>query len=164
MDDGTQSGERDRDEQGRARNARARDRLGRPLPRGQAGVDPWPEDVVLPPPEALAAAQDLLDRGRPFQAHEVLEGAWKRAPESDRALWQGLAQIAVGATHAARGNRCGAVALLQRGRDAITPYRFAAPHGIDVSGVLAWVAMALAQLGTADDRPHELVGLRLRKV
>ena len=162
MDDGTRSDERDRDAQGRARNARARDRLGRPLPRGQAGVDPWPEDLVLSPAEALAAAQDLLDRGRPFAAHEVLEGAWKNAPEPDRSLWQGLAQIAVGVTHAARGNRRGAVALLQRGGDAITPYHSAAPHGIDVSGVLAWVATALALLATADDRPHELVGLHLR--
>lgn len=153
--------DRDRDEQGRARNARTRDRLGRPLPRGQTGVTPWPEDRILAPDEALAAAQDLLDRGWPFQAHEVLEAAWKVAPIPQRSLWQGLAQLAVGVTHAARGNARGATALLKRGRDAITPYRDAAPYAIDVPGLVAWASSRLEQLSTVEDRPMALEGLQL---
>ena len=35
---------------------------------------------MLPPLESLAEAQRLLDAGRPFHAHEVLEGTWKAAP------------------------------------------------------------------------------------
>ncbi len=62
---------RDRDAAGRARNARPRDGLGRPLPRGAAGDERIPDDLVLPPPEALRLAQQLLDEGRPFHAHEV---------------------------------------------------------------------------------------------
>ena len=64
---------RDRDADGRARNSRPRDALGRPMPHGAPGVPTMPEDVVLPPAEALAEAQRLLDTGRPFHAHEVLE-------------------------------------------------------------------------------------------
>jgi uncharacterized protein len=130
--------DRDRDEVGRARNARPRDGLGRPLPRGAAGVERQPEGVRRPPNETLAEAQRLLDDGRPFHAHEVLEDAWKSAPEAQRALWKGLAQLAVGATHAARGNATGAVALLRRGADHIEPYRDLSPHGIDVAGLLRW--------------------------
>ena len=76
-----------------------------------------PDDLVLPPLESLAEAQRLLDAGRPFHAHEVLEGTWKAAPEHERELWQGLAQLAVGLTHRARGNPVGAARLLERGAD-----------------------------------------------
>ena len=103
---------------GRARNARPRDGLGRPLPRDAAGVERVPDDLVLPPAESLAEAQRLLDAGRPFHAHEVLEGTWKAAPQAERDLWQGLAQLAVGLTHLARGNPTGAVDPAAPGRRA----------------------------------------------
>ncbi len=78
-----------------------------------------PEDLRLPPAEAVRLAQRLIDDGRPFHAHEVLEATWKSAPDGERALWKGLAQIAVGLTHARRGNGRGAVTLLRRGADAV---------------------------------------------
>ena len=74
----------------------------------------------------------------PFHAHEVLEDAWKAAAEPDRPLWRGLAQLAVGLTHAARGNTVGAAALLRRGADTIQPYRDDVPHGVDVPGLIRW--------------------------
>jgi uncharacterized protein len=128
---------RDRDDEGRARNARPRDASGRPLPRGSAGVDRVPEGLALPPAEALAEAQRLLDTGLPFQAHEVLEGTWKATAGAERALWQGLAQLAVGLTHAQRGNATGAAALLGRGAERIAPFTAEPPHGIDVAGLVA---------------------------
>ena len=73
--------------------------------------------------EAAALADRLLRDGRPFHAHEVLEAAWKSGPASERDLWQGLAQIAVGLTHARRGNARGAVALLSRGADRVRGYQ-----------------------------------------
>jgi hypothetical protein len=99
--------ERDRDAAGRPRNARPRDELGRPLPHGTAGVEGIPDDLALSADETLAEAQRLLDAGRAFQAHEVLESTWKAAPEVERELWRGLAQLAVGLTHARRGNAVG---------------------------------------------------------
>ncbi|MEU9123347.1 DUF309 domain-containing protein [Streptomyces sp. NPDC048506] len=129
---------RDRDEQGRARNARPRDGLGRPLPYGSPGVARQPEGVSRTPAQSLAEAQRLLDAGMPFHAHEVLEDAWKAAPEAERELWRGLAQLAVGLTHGARGNAVGGTALLDRGLTAIAPYEDAAPHGIDIAGLRSW--------------------------
>lgn len=147
--------DRDRDAAGRARNARPRDGLGRPLPRGAAGVPRQPEGIARTPEQTLAEAQQLLDAGRPFHAHEVLEDAWKAAPSDERALWKGLAQFAVGVTHAARGNHTGATSLLRRGAAAIEPYRGQDPYGIDVSGLVAW-----AQAGADDPESARVPELR----
>lgn len=131
--------DRDRDEQGRARNARPRDGLGRPLPYGSEGVERQPEGVVRTPEETVAEGQRLLDAGRPFHAHEVFEDAWKSTDvDAERPLWKGLAQLAVGLTHAARGNPTGAVSLLRRGVATIGPFSGQQPYGIDVDGLCAW--------------------------
>jgi uncharacterized protein len=114
--------DRDRDPDGRARSQRPRDALGRPLPHGAEGVERIPDDYAPSAEEALREARRLLDEGRPFHAHEVLEGRWKTAPEEERELWQGLAQICVGLTHLQRGNRRGAAALFARGADRISSY------------------------------------------
>jgi uncharacterized protein len=125
---------RDRDPSGRPRNARPRDELGRPLPREAAGQPP-PDEQALAPQAALDLAQQLIDSGRAFRAHEVLEAAWKAAPPAERDLWQGLAQVAVGLTHAQRGNARGAVALLRRGGQRVAGYAGSAPHGIGAADV-----------------------------
>ena len=128
--------DRDRDESGRPRNARARDELGRPLPDGVEGVPRIPDDLQIPPAETLAYAQDLLNQGRAFHAHEVFEAAWKNGPADERTLWQGLAQLAVGITHVQRGNHTGAATLLRRGAELLAgvtePH-----HGIDLAGLTA---------------------------
>ena len=145
-------GDRDRDSAGRARNARPRDGLGRPLPHGSAGVERAPEGVRRSPEETVRTAQALLATGRPFHAHEVFEDAWKTTPGPDRELWRGMAQLAVGVTHAARGNRRGASSLLRRGADVLAP--FAGDHGVDfldVPGVIAWARSAAAEV----DAGHE---------
>jgi hypothetical protein len=131
---------RDRDETGRARNSRPRDAYGRPLPHGTVGEERVPDDYAAEPAEALAEAQRLLDADRPFHAHEVLEAAWKAAPEAERALWQGLAQLAVGLTHVRRGNGRGAHTLLRRAADRIAPYAGTSTsrglHGIAVADLV----------------------------
>jgi hypothetical protein len=153
---------RDRDDAGRPRNARSRDELGRPLPHGAAGVRPIPDGLALPPAESLAEAQRLLTEGRSFQAHEILEGTWKAAAEPERELWRGLAQLAVGLTHARRGNAVGAVELLRRAASRIAPYAVDPPYDIDVAGLADWTG-ALAtriddegvdRLELADVTPH----------
>jgi hypothetical protein len=135
---------RDRDAAGRARNARARDAAGQPLPRGSGGVERVEEDVVLPPDEALDEAQRLIDAGFPFHAHEVLEARWKAAEEGERSLWQGLAQLAVGLTHAQRGNTVGAPALLRRGAERVGAYSGAVPYGLHPDELVGR-AVALAE-------------------
>lgn len=130
---------RDRDRAGRPRQDRPRDELGRPLPYGAIGVQPVSEQA-LPPEQTLLRARDLIEQGRPFSAHEVLEARWKDCPPEERPLWQGLAQLCVALTHAARGNATGAERILQRGRANLTGYEQsgAGPtYGLDLGHVLA---------------------------
>ncbi|MDQ4011625.1 MAG: DUF309 domain-containing protein [Actinomycetota bacterium] len=127
---------RDRDPTGRARNARPRDAQGRLLPHGAQGVAGLPEDVELNPDEAVNKAQQLIDDGYPFYAHEVLEAVWKASDGAHRELWKGLAQLAVGLTHVQRGNPKGAATLLRRGAERIDPYAVAPPHRLDVAGLV----------------------------
>jgi uncharacterized protein len=155
----TRDGGRERDLLGRPRNARPRDGLGRPLPRGAAGEPRVPDDLSMPPAAALAEAQRMLDGDRPFHAHEVLEASWKAAPASERDLWQGLAQIAVGITHAGRGNAHGAAALLRRGGQRVGTYAGASPHGIEAGQIAqraAELALRIGEEGLAGLAPEDL--------
>src|SRR6476646_7186754 len=122
---------RDRDSSGRARKSRPRDALWRPLAYGSETVERQPEGVVRTPDETITQAQELLDSGKPFHAHEVFEDAWKSTAGADRELWKGLAQLAVGLTHLGRGNMRGAQTLLQRGSRAVAGYRDRPPYGLD---------------------------------
>lgn len=164
---------RDRDPAGRPRNARPRDALGRPLPRDEAraGQAMMPDDLALTGPEAARLADQLLREGRPFHAHEVFEASWKSGPPDERDLWQGLAQIAVGLTHAHRGNARGAVTLLGRGiqrvhayLDRPEPSSRDRPYGMDLAAFLAACEdlmarierQGLAAIPAADLRPNLL--------
>ena len=138
--------ERDRDESGRPRNTRPRDALGRLLPPGSKGVPRIPDDLELPPIQSLAYAQDLLNRGLAFNAHEVLEAAWKSGPDDERPLWQGLAQLAVGITHVQRGNLDGATKLLRRGSGRLGEVDHPAPYSVDVDGLVGWAAALVDEL------------------
>ncbi|HEX6522080.1 MAG TPA: DUF309 domain-containing protein [Streptosporangiaceae bacterium] len=147
--------DRDRDSAGRPRNARARDALGRPLPRGTepvTGESRIPDDLVLPPAEAVRLADELLRAGRPFHAHEVLEASWKNGPGEERDLWQGLAQIAVGLTHAGRGNARGAATLLRRGAQRVGG--FDDRYGMDINQIAASAAALADEIAQ-----HGLSGL-----
>ncbi len=151
--------ERDRDTAGRARNARPRDAAGRPLPRDASGVERVPDDLLLPADETVTEAQRLLDAGLPFAAHEVLEAAWKAGPTAERELWRGLAQLAVGLTHAQRGNARGAVALLDRAAERLQAFGGPVPAGLAVAEAATAarvLARRIARSGTADLDPAAL--------
>ncbi|HEX7322034.1 MAG TPA: DUF309 domain-containing protein [Mycobacterium sp.] len=152
---------RDRDERGRPHNARPRDRFGRPLPRGSKGDDELPaipEDLELPPAQTLGYAQQLLDDGLAFSAHEVLEAAWKNGPDDERLLWQGLAQLAVGITHIQRGNRIGALSLLHSASGKLANF---SPgnrrYGVDAAGLRSFADALAADLAAdAEITPQRL--------
>jgi predicted metal-dependent hydrolase len=136
---------------------RPRDRLGRPLPAGSGQVDPDPP--LLPPEDTLALAQALLHDGRAFRAHEVLETRWKASTGADRDFWRGLAQLAVGLTHAQRGNAAGARALLARAAETLAAYDGERRHDVDVSAVRRW---ALDAANAVSDGSLSLAPPRLR--
>jgi len=120
-----------------------------------------PDDLAITGPDAARLADQLLREGRPFHAHEVLEAAWKSAPPGERDLWQGLAQIAVGLTHARRGNSRGAAALLRRGAQRVRAHQDQPgptrdqPYGMDIPAVLAAADDLAARIGRhgLDDLP-----------
>ncbi|GAB1819280.1 DUF309 domain-containing protein [Herbidospora sp. RD11066] len=123
---------RDRDDAGRARNARPRDAYGRPLPHGAEGVPRVPDDYAPTAEQALTDGVEMLHLDRPFHAHEIFEGRWKCCPAPERELWQGLAQICVGLTHLQRGNAKGAETLLERGAGRLSAVE-GRPYGIDAA-------------------------------
>jgi uncharacterized protein len=120
---------------------RPRDELGRPLPADpDAVIEPDPQP--LPAKETLSVAQQLLDAGRAFRAHEVFEARWKAVTGPERDLWRGLAQVAVAITHAQRGNDRGRVSLLTRAAATLAPWEDDRPYGVDVAGLRAWALAA----------------------
>jgi hypothetical protein len=149
---------RDRDESGRPHSTRPRDALGRPLPQGSEGIPRIPDDLELSPLETLAYAQDLLDRGLAFNAHEVLEAAWKNGPDDERMLWQGLAQLAVGITHVQRGNVKGAISLLQRASNRLAHCDLPASYAIDAASLVNYADALINDLEAA----AEITPKRLR--
>jgi len=104
---------------------------------GDVGVEPVSEEP-LPPAQTVDFARSLVQEGRPFAAHEVLEARWKAGPDEERDLWQGLAQICVGLTHAARGNSVGAVRLVERGATRLEEYGAGgrSTYGLDLTAVV----------------------------
>ena len=116
---------------------RPRDDLGRPLP-ADADVAIEPDPQPLPPAETLDLAQQLLDAGRAFRAHEVFEARWKAVTGAERDLWRGLAQVAVAITHAQRGNDRGRVSLLTRAAVTLAPWENERPYDVDVAAIRAW--------------------------
>jgi hypothetical protein len=116
----------------------------------------------LPPAETLGKAQDLLDRGLAFNAHEVLEAAWKNGPDDEKPLWQALAQLAVGITHVQRGNLKGAVTVLRRASAGLAQYDKLAPYAIDVPGLVDYAAVLIDDLDANAEITPE--GLRPRLV
>ena len=92
----------------------------------------------LPPEETLRTARELVAAGRPFAAHEVLEARWKAGPAEERDLWQGLAQVCVAITHAARGNQTGAERLADRAGLKLAAYAATGrrTYGADLNAVM----------------------------
>ncbi|MDA4106045.1 DUF309 domain-containing protein [Mycolicibacterium holsaticum] len=153
--------DRDRDESGKARSSRPRDALGRPLPHGSDGVPRIPDDLQLSPSDSLTYAQQLLDDGLAFNAHEVLEAAWKNAPDDERDMWQGLAQLAVGITHIQRGNTVGAATVLSRAAERLADRPEPAPHGIDADGLITHARALIDDLEHGADIAVERLRPRL---
>jgi len=109
------------------------------------------EDRTAPPPPSssppplLVEGVRLFNAGLWFEAHEVLEDAWRAEPGEVRHLYQGLLQVGVGLLHASRGNLTGALNLLDRGMARLRPF---APRclGLEVDALLRDAAEARSAL------------------
>ena len=91
--------------------------------------------MTYPESSQFALGVDLLNRGEFYDAHEVLEDAWRGAPEPERRFLQGLIQVAVAFHHHSRGNRIGFRSLLERAIRNLSSYP--AQHaGLDLAALL----------------------------
>jgi len=105
------------------------------------------------PQQRLQEAIALFNRRSFFEAHEVLEDAWREVPESDRVLYETLIRLAA-ALHLRlnRGGRRGTVNLLQQALVHLDDLRPEAA-GVDTAAlyddVAAYVERLRAEPGAA---------------
>ncbi|MDR5682582.1 MAG: DUF309 domain-containing protein [Armatimonadota bacterium] len=86
-------------------------------------------------PDVLYRGLVLLDCGLFFSCHEYFEGVWRQMQGPDRAFYHGLIQVGAAFYHHEKGNRHGAVTLLRRAVDKLTPYASGC-LGLDVAGLI----------------------------
>lgn len=121
-------------------SVRPRDRYGRPLARDAPDELPdrqEPDEVVDSVGQAFECAVALFDEQRFFEAHEFFEWIWKsgQVDPADRDFWKGVTQVAVGCVHTQRGNAEGALTLLTRAADHLSPYP-SPHHGVDTAALV----------------------------
>jgi predicted metal-dependent hydrolase len=119
-----------------------------------------PDELDLPVDEALTYAQQLLDEGRAFGAHEVLEAVWKASAGPERELWRSLAQLAVAVTHLERGNLRGARELALRATAGLAVFRRSPVHRLDLDGLVVAGQRMVDEIDAG--RALEVPQLRLR--
>jgi uncharacterized protein len=73
-------------------------------------------------PEQVQSGLELFNEGEYFEAHEVLEAAWRAEPGPVRELYRGILQISVAYYHLLRGNYPGAVKMFNRSRTWLDPF------------------------------------------
>lgn len=89
----------------------------------------------------------------------MLEGAWKNGPDREKALWQALAQLAVGITHIQRGNGKGAMSVLRRASAVLAAGT--APYGIDAAGLAEHADLLIEDLAANTEITPERLRPRL---
>jgi predicted metal-dependent hydrolase len=65
---------------------------------------------------------ELFNSGRFYDAHEILEDAWRENDGPEKLFLQGLIQVAVGLHHLSTGNDVGALSLLTRASRNLSQY------------------------------------------
>ena len=108
-----------------------------------------------PPPLVMKGIEEF-NRGEFYEQHETLETAWRVEPRPVRRLYQAILQIGVACYHLERGNRTGALRVLERGLHKLHPFAPAC-MGIDVAHLIADAERLHEQAQSAD--PDHLVQL-----
>ena len=73
-------------------------------------------------PDLIWEGIDLFNEQRFFEAHEVLETAWRAEPKPIRKLYQGILQAGIAYHHLKLGNQIGALKLLDRALLHLRPW------------------------------------------
>lgn len=133
---------------------RPRDHLGRPQPWDSPDALELEDFDHLTIEENHRLGREHFAAARYFPAHEAWETAWKQARDTpDAEFFKGLSQLGAGFVHLLRGNRHGAVRLLERAASRIGGYP-AGHLGVDCPTV----AEAASRLANAVDRGEVVPG------
>ena len=103
-----------------------------------------PDRTIVSASQAWLEALAYVEQNLPFHAHEVFEQRWRCAPQTERALWQALAQWGAALTHEARGNAIGARRVAERARRGLDSATIVEP--IDAGVVTESLNRLLADL------------------
>ena len=119
-------------------------------------------DGTLPDADVrLDQAAALFNQGEHHACHDVVEALWREERAPVRDLYKGLLQIAVALLHWARGNRRGALRLLDSGAALCAPFAPVA-QGIDLAALLAEVRVCREALLTGKPSPDPSCAPRIR--
>ncbi len=87
---------------------------------------PSPDEITcacqLSLPPLVIRGLELFNQGKYFDAHEVLEEAWREEHGAVRELYRGILQISVAYYHLLHGNYIGAVKMFQRSHTWLDPF------------------------------------------
>jgi len=101
-------------------------------------------------PPMVALGIERFNQREYFEAHEALESAWRNAFDPNRIIYQGILQIGVGFYHLLRGNKPGAIQVLQRGLEALqnAPDRF---YDYDLARLIRETQLLLNKIQRSSD-------------
>lgn len=93
---------------------------------------------------------ELVNQGKYFQAHELLEFAWRQESNETRHLYQGLVQVSAMLYHLERGNTKGAHKLVRMALDNIIPF-MELPTSLDIQRLVHDLLRLTVQLEVGDE-------------
>ena len=139
----------------RAKPARPRDRLGRPLDWDAENELELDDYDALSIEQNHQLARRAAREGRYFAAHEAWETAWKQARGTgDEEFYKGLSQMGAGYVHLQRGNAHGATTLWRRARGRVAAYPD--PHlGIATAALAERLEAEARRVESGDLEPGE---------
>ena len=117
--------------------------------------DQWQQDHSLLDDDRYRKAINLFNAREWYAAHDAFEELWHESIGEERAVFQGIIQIAVAEHHLRNGNRRGSLLLMAEGLNHL---QAAPPQGLgfDLPSLQAIVSQRLAGLQTGqtlDDIP-----------
>ncbi|GBC72878.1 hypothetical protein HRbin04_00273 [archaeon HR04] len=92
--------------------------------------------------ERMMYARDLFNAERYWEAHEVLEGAWKDSKGDEKELIQGIILVCAALVHAQKAEYDICISILARALEKLQgkPHRY---HGLDIEGMVKRIRMVL---------------------
>lgn len=111
----------------------------------------------------FAEAIRLFNHGNFFEAHEVLEQAWKVAEGAEKIFYQGIIQAAAALVHVQRGNYAGAASIYLKSRAKLDQFP-AVWMGIELEQFRSGLTRYFAALQTAFDSRRDCQPARARRI